>query len=302
MCVCRTSLSSYSHQGSLSDDSGISVSSGRNAVGRERSETPESSSGWCSRVRDTSKTTTTTLGRRFGASSSTLSGISVTEMFNKYSPSNYTRAYSADSTDSIYSRSHSSSALVGRHSVGSGGAVGGCSLPSVEHRSRLNSEVILQFNNNTNNNQVTYEEASSEDDNGNKLRLSVAEIRRRFDSSLPAAVPQQNDSRIRGYPIRSSPSPVLARKIYSSKSEGRLSSSEDEDDEEQKEDEDNQQAEESDTTSRHSPVCRVAGGATPVTISTTHSESPKPQPAEAVSSVNLCLSLGGCMHGFLILV
>ena len=223
-------------------------------------------------------------------------------MFNKYSPSNYTRGYSADSTDSVYSRTHSATALVTRHSVGSGGAVGGCSLPSVDHRSRLSSEVILQFNNNnTNNNQVMYEEANSEDDNGNKPRLSVAEIRRRFDSSLPAAVAQQNDSRVRRYPVRSSPSPILARKIYSSKSEGRLSSSEDEDDEEQEEDEDNQQAEESDMISRHSPVCRVAGGATPVTISTTRSESPKPQPTESVSSVT-CVCLGDHMHGFLILV
>lgn len=61
-------------------------------------------------------------------------------MFNKYSPSNYTRGYSADSTDSVYSRTHSATALVTRHSVGSGGAVGGCSLPSVDHRSRLSSE------------------------------------------------------------------------------------------------------------------------------------------------------------------
>ena len=279
------------------------MSTGRNAVGRERSETPESSSsGWYTRTRDTSKTTTTTLGRRFGASTSTLSGISVTEMFNKYSPSNYTRGYSADSTDSIYSRTHSATALVSRHSIGSGGAVGGCSLPSVDHRSRLSSEVILQFNNNnTNNNQVTYEEANSEDDNGNKPRLSVAEIRRQFDSPLPAVEAQQNDSKVRRLPLRSSPSPILARKIYSSKSEGRLSSSEDED-EEQEEDEDNQQAKESDVTSRHSPVCRVAGGATPVTISTTRSESPKPQPTEAVSSVTFVCPCGDCMHGFLILV
>lgn len=177
--------------------------------------------------------------------------------------------------------------------------MGGCSLPSVDHRSRLSSEVISQFNNNnTNSNQVTFEEASNEDDNGNKPRLSVAEIRRRFDSSLPAPVAQQDDSRVRRYPIRSSPSPVLARKIYSSKSEGRLSSSEEDDDdeeEEQEEEEDNQRAEESGMNSRQSPVCRVAGGATPVTISTTRSESPKPQPAEAVSSVTCVYAKTACM-------
>ncbi|XP_023722638.1 ubiquitin carboxyl-terminal hydrolase 2 isoform X2 [Cryptotermes secundus] len=131
-----TTSSTYTRQGSLSDDSGISVSSGRNAVGRERSESREPSSGGYSRARDSTKTTSTTLGRRFGASTSTLSGISVTEMFSKYSPSNYTR-YSSESTESAYSRSHSATATVTRRSIGGGGAVGGCSMPSVDRRSRL---------------------------------------------------------------------------------------------------------------------------------------------------------------------
>ncbi|XP_021918594.1 ubiquitin carboxyl-terminal hydrolase 2-like [Zootermopsis nevadensis] len=137
------SSSSYSRQGSLSDDSGISLSSGRNAGGRERSESRESSIGGYSRVRDsgrTTSTTTTTLGRRFGTSTCTLSGISVTEMFNKYSPSNYTRCSTDSTADSVCSRSHSATTTSSRRSVGVGGAVGGCSTSSIEQRrSRLSS-------------------------------------------------------------------------------------------------------------------------------------------------------------------
>lgn len=300
ICVRRTSSSlSYSRQSSLSDDSGISVSSGRNAVGRERSETREPSSGGYSRARDSSKTTTTTLGRRFDASASTLSGISVTEMFNKYSPSNYMRCNTDSTTDSIYSRSHSATAASARRSVGVGGAVGGCSTPSLERRSRLNStEVILQFNNN---NQVSSEE--DEDDNGNETQLSVADIRRRFDSSSPATATPQNDGAVRRHPVKSSPSPVLTRKVYSSsKAEARLSSSEDEEDEEEGE-EYKQQTREGDINSRRSPAGRVAGGAasSPSSVAHQHTpppESPKPskfghQLADAVSSV-ICVSLPVC--------
>ncbi|PNF18004.1 Ubiquitin carboxyl-terminal hydrolase 2 [Cryptotermes secundus] len=273
-----TTSSTYTRQGSLSDDSGISVSSGRNAVGRERSESREPSSGGYSRARDSTKTTSTTLGRRFGASTSTLSGISVTEMFSKYSPSNYTR-YSSESTESAYSRSHSATATVTRRSIGGGGAVGGCSMPSVDRRSRLiSSEVILQSNNNsnsTNNNHESSEE-DNEDGNGNE-----AEVPRRFNSS-PAALAQQNDGRVRRHPVRSSPSPALARKVYSSsKAEARLTSSEDEDDEDEEAEDDNRQDEEGDIASRRCSVGGVAGGATSSPSSIPHqyatrSESPKP--------------------------
>jgi hypothetical protein len=178
--------------------------------------------------------------------------------------------------------------------------VGGCSTPSLERHSRLNStEVILQFNNNNNNNQVSSEE--DDDDNGNGAQLSVAEIRRRFDSPSPATVTPQNDGAVRRYAIRSSPSPVLTRKVYSSsssKAEARLSSSEDEEDDDAGE-EYKQQAGEGDLISRRSSAGGVAGGATTSPSSVTHQhtpppESPKPskfghQPAEAVSSV-ICVT------------
>lgn len=286
------SSSSYSRQGSLSDDSGISLSSGRNAGGRERSESRESSIGGYSRVRDSGKTTsTTTLGRRFGTSTCTLSGISVTEMFNKYSPSNYTRCSTDSTADSVCSRSHSATTTSSRRSVGVGGAVGGCSTPSIEQRrSRLSStEVILQFNNN---NQVSSEE--DDDDNGNEAQLSVAEIhRRRFDGSSPSAATPQNDGAVRRHSVKSSPSPVLSRKVYcSSKAEARKSSSEDEEEE-------GEEARDDDVISRRSPAGGVAGGATTSPSSATPPpESPKPsklghQSADAVSGV-FCVSLPIC--------
>lgn len=300
-----TTSSSYTRQSSLSDDSGISVSSGRNAVGRERSESREPSIGGYSRARDSTKTTSTTLGRRFGASTSTLSGISVTEMFNKYSPSNYTR-YSSESTESAYSRSHSATATVTRRSVGGGGAVGGCSMPSVDRRSRLiSSEVILQSNNNNNSNSTNNNHESSEEDNNEDGNGNEAEIPRRFNSS-PAALAQQNDGRVRRHPVRSSPSPVPTRKVYSSsKAEARLTSSEDEDDEDEEAEDDSRQDEEGDIASRRCSAGGVAGGATsspsPVPHQyATRSESPKPtksgnQSADAVSSMTVPLG-GNCVH------
>jgi hypothetical protein len=135
--------------------------------------------------------------------------------------------------------------------------------------------------------------------------LCVAEIPRRFSSSPPAAVAQQNDGRVRRHPVRSSPSPVLTRKVYSSKAEARLTSSEDEEDEDEEADDDNQQGEEGDI-SRRSPAGGVAGGATSSPSSVpcqyaTRSESPKPtksgnQSADVVSSMTVSPG-GNCVHG-----
>jgi hypothetical protein len=182
--------------------------------------------------------------------------------------------------------------------------VGGCSTSSIERRSRLTStEVILQFNNN-NNNQVSSEEDN--DDNGNEAQLSVAEIRCRFDSSSPATANFQNDGRVRRHPVRSSPSPVLTRKLYNSKTEARLSSSEDEEDEEEGE-EYKQQTKEGDIMSRRSPSGGVAGGATSSPSSVTREHTPTPesskpskfgyQSADAVSNV-ICVFVKRPRAGF----
>lgn len=264
---------------------------------RERSETREPSSGGYSRTRDGTKTTTTTLGRRFGSSTSTLSGASVTDILKKYSPSNY-KPYSSESTDGYYSRSHSATATVARRSVSGGGAVGGCSMPSVDRRNRLSStEVIVQYNNgnNTNNNhESSDEEDNNEDGNGNESQLCVTEVPRRYSTS-PPALAQQNDGRVRRHPVRSSPSPILTRKAFGSNAEARLTSSEDEEDEEDEAEDDGQRSEDGNITSRRSPAGGVAGGASPSPSSiprqyATRSESPKPtksghQLADAVSSM-----------------
>jgi hypothetical protein len=182
-------------------------------------------------------------------------------------------------------------------------------MPSVDRRSRLSStEVILQFSNNsnsTNNNYESSEEDNNEDGNGNEAQFSAAEIPRRFNGS-PADLTQQNDGRVRRHPVRSSPSPVLARKVYSSKAEVRLTSSEDEEDEDEEAEDDSQQGEEGDIASRHSSAGGVAGGTTssPSSVPSqyaTRSESPKPtksgnQSADAVSSMTVSQG-GNRVHG-----
>ncbi|PSN45215.1 hypothetical protein C0J52_07150 [Blattella germanica] len=171
-----------------------------------------------------STTTTTTLGRRFGTSSSTLAGISVTEMFSKYSPNNY----SSPTTYSSPVRSYTSSRT----------APGGCSITKV------------------NNNE-------QDDDNGN---LSVTEIRRRFDG---ASV--QNGA-------RSSPSPVVARKVYNDTEA--LSSSEEEDEEEEEEEEE--------MTSRSSDSPSPGGVAGGAGNAVRRYSPAKLQPAEPVSANCFC--------------
>jgi hypothetical protein len=186
-------------------------------------------------------------------------------------------------------------------------------MPSVDRRNRLSTtEVILQFSNNSNSNNTnnnhesSEEEDNNEDGNGNESQLCVAEISRHSISSSPADLAQQNDERVRRQPVRSSPSPVLTRKVYDSKAEARLTSSEDEDDEEEEAENESRQGEDGDVASRRSPAGEVAGGATSSPSSVprqcaTRSESPKPtksgnQSADVVSSM-IVTACGYRVHG-----